>query len=94
MLLGLQFYASVKSADPSVAAGNVLQLANTWEAFQLHDSIMAISVEVRRLKLIDPLDLCCCAQHKTLLLDCAQAPLHLYAAKPGFLGLDNPATCD
>jgi len=45
----LQFYASVKSADPSVAAGNVLQLANTWEAFRLHESIMAISVEARHV---------------------------------------------
>ena len=42
-----QFYASVKSADPSVAAGDVVQLSSTWEAFQLHESIMAISVEVR-----------------------------------------------
>ena len=42
-----QFYASGKSADPSVAAGDVVQLAATWEAFKLHESIMGISVEVR-----------------------------------------------
>ena len=49
VLRGSQFYASVKSAEPSVATGNVLQLANTWEAFRLHDSIMAISVQVQHL---------------------------------------------
>jgi len=65
-LPGLQFYASVKSADPSVAAGNVLQLANTWEAFRLHDSIMAISVEVRQCMHVDPSDMCCYALHRAL----------------------------
>ena len=62
----LQFYASVKSANPSVAAGNVLQLANTWEAFQLHDSIMAISVEVRQCMHADASDMDCYALHRAL----------------------------
>lgn len=45
---GALFYASVKPGPGAAAAagGNVLQLEATWEAFQLHEAIMAISVAV------------------------------------------------
>lgn len=47
-MLDLQFYASVKPGLGAAAAagGNVLQLDATWELFQLHESILAISVPI------------------------------------------------